>query len=982
MGEARTTTAGFDLNAIVPRRSAIAAIEAWSKLVSRGNRFFLLEGPPGSGKTIISLGLAPRSSHETVNSAPQIDAAHFCQANRGGSINPNAFVEAISGQLCRIKAFADALVSGERRQGIQIQVHQNVGNAETVTGVYIDKVVLQDVSAEDGFLYALANPLRTAAIAEPNRPWFILVDALDEATAYGGNTNIVDLLAQVDDLPETVRFLVTSRPDDNIRRYLSGSGLSSYRLDLDYPDKKREAELRALISILLSQKPSLGERLAPSLNISDLVEKVIEKAAGNFLYVVSVIGMLETTDSPINSDVLASLPEGLSGFYQTSFGRMFNDTEPWQHLYMPILGAMSVAREPLTEQQLVRITTRQTSEVRRALVRLRRFLSADDDVVADRRRWGVFHRSLADFLLDGNSAGAFWCPALEQHTRIVAATKVGYSRWTEVDWPRIDDYLLRYLFHHLAQTSEDLESIEECLSGTFMNETAQRFGAPWILENLRIAMAEARRNDDLQRLLRFGWIYVSSRDQLAQKVAPPIMPAYVKLGMTDRALEYGRELDSAGRFTQSEVLEGLSNVALTLIDVGEIDRALEVVALVQNSADRDTLQTRCALRMVRQDPSRALEILGARSLPGEDRVQFCAALAQYDQYVDAAITLADEADEALQAIALELFERDTLRAESIIGRLGTWTEDVGGVRFTREPTSVFKKRAIQIANKNPLAALALTTRIRHERELYSALIVIAGPLAAAALDRELRQCIARLTEDPSLSMLVCLAGANSLLYGASLHKLPEIGIALQQLEKFGGFFETRVDVAIDAASNLDLPAMAAHPHAGPISHTVVRRIVSTLDERDDFERKWQAARFLGRWIALCNVTEGLSFVDQIEKIWRSYSPGNDAAAGVVEAVSMSGIDALLPILDRLRNSQRNPDICYRAALKVLADRNIEEAFRLIDSVSMRYNLTRSSLLGILAVRLPANRPAELRKIIDRMPNYVDTAEFSDTYRAV
>jgi hypothetical protein len=53
-----------------------------------------------------------------------------------------------------------------------------------------------------------------------------------------------------------------------------------------------------------------------------------------------------------------------------------------------------------------------------AMSLMRQFVDVDDAAPASQRRYGIYHRSFADFLLDRDRAETCWCVASEQHERI------------------------------------------------------------------------------------------------------------------------------------------------------------------------------------------------------------------------------------------------------------------------------------------------------------------------------------------------------------------------------------------------------------------------------------------------------------------------------------------------------------------------------------------------------------------------------------
>ena len=175
-------------------------------LTESDQRYFIITGEPGIGKSAIAAQLA-----RTYNPA----ASHFCIGRQTETIDPRTFAHCISQQLQqRLDGFGKCIAEDINiRVDGQANVQENNGQA---FGVFIGS--LNASSAQVVFTHSVINPLKKLYNQGFEKQLVILVDSLDEARQHTGQENIVDLLANLVGLPPKVRFVLTSREDNTSLR--------------------------------------------------------------------------------------------------------------------------------------------------------------------------------------------------------------------------------------------------------------------------------------------------------------------------------------------------------------------------------------------------------------------------------------------------------------------------------------------------------------------------------------------------------------------------------------------------------------------------------------------------------------------------------------------------------------------------------------------------------------------------------------------
>lgn len=426
-----------DIDKFIGRQWLVSNLMTWLK--QSRNRLFILTGAPGTGKSTVSAWLAGEGTTSVDNAAKtqletlrsKVGAVHFCIAATG-TTDPRNMAKSIAEQLTRnVKGFSDALIKTLPEQ-IQIVVKQTVGTAtdSSVTGVHIESLNMGALGDEASFNRLVREPLKQLYNDGYSEPLLLIIDSLDEATTYTGDFNVVQLLTKVDDLPEPVRFLVTTRPDPRILKNFQG--IQPFDLVENEPFEVNDIRLYVYERLAQLEEPQR----------SDVADRISQSAAGIFLYASLVLDDLEPLLSEnINLEDI-DLPKGLAGLYQKFLNRELGKNEDrWYDIFKPLLGTIAVAQgDGLTRKQLEGIVRR--DELERELRICAQYLTGMPN-----GPFRVFHKSFADFLLEDEDNTDYHIAPATMHRRIATY----YQRQYRDRWDKIDDYGIRYLLLHLLE---------------------------------------------------------------------------------------------------------------------------------------------------------------------------------------------------------------------------------------------------------------------------------------------------------------------------------------------------------------------------------------------------------------------------------------------------------------------------------------------------------------------------------------------------
>ncbi len=456
----------------VGRRWVLERVNDW--LRNGQERFFLLTGGPGVGKSALAAWLAapapaPAAPADGDGDGDDPDpelleslrfvrsawaATHFCALRgRAGSVDPRRFTQLLAGQLAdRYAEFAVASVSKVApKYDIRLDVRENWGN---VVGIQANTLFITGSNVVDVYAQAVIEPLRVLLEQRPDIRVPILVDGLDEALLPVPPT-IVGLLAGQTDLPGNVRLLLTSRNERRVIDQLTERFDDVRRLDLSAREEARnnDADVAAYARRRIAQPP-ISAQLAAVDSPPMLVDALVEQSAGNFLYVRTLLDEVAAGKRQLAD--LSGIPAGLYGLYGSYLDRImpamesYGHAEVWLSHYQPLLGRLSVAQAAVSPETLARWLVWDPSEVIARLDELQQLVSFDPQGEGGYR---LYHESMADFLAaerdDDDRPNRYYVSPAQQHAAIVA----GYlgradGEWSG-DWTRCDRYGLRHLPRHL-----------------------------------------------------------------------------------------------------------------------------------------------------------------------------------------------------------------------------------------------------------------------------------------------------------------------------------------------------------------------------------------------------------------------------------------------------------------------------------------------------------------------------------------------------
>lgn len=519
-----------DHDAFFQRRSWLEE-KVETALADPGCRFVLVLGEPGAGKTGLLAGLARRhpeaaryfirrNSRTPLNSGDAqsmlLSVGHQLALTQPELFETDRLEVVVRQQAARVRPGGsvvgirvDDLKLSPFRQ-TTLSVDQEVGELEgTLVGLTIGTLSVDERVLAPSVLQhlALIEPARLLATDRPEAQLVVLIDALDELRFQDTGEGVLGWLAACLELPPNVRIVLTSRYDDRLLAAFRHRQREWLReIEIEAEPKQVERDLLGYAAAA-TREALIGDALrGVGVDVERFVAGAVDRADGNFLYLATLCRSVESAAAAGRLEELAAiadldaLPSDLADLY-AFFLVLIRDrvatrrlpvldgwVPAWEALYQPVLGLLTVAKEPLTAQVIAAAALPDTPSrwAREALDTLRPFLELTE------RGYQLYHATLAEYLSSARTRDShpdLYLEPAEWH-RMLGAAALRLARPGRVNE---EGYLVRYGARHVidaihAAPMMDLGAeLVPLLTNLPLLEERLRLGPDAILEDLHEA---------------------------------------------------------------------------------------------------------------------------------------------------------------------------------------------------------------------------------------------------------------------------------------------------------------------------------------------------------------------------------------------------------------------------------------------------------------------------------------------------------------
>lgn len=377
-------------------------ISAGPSIVEEGSGHFLwISGLAGTGKTTIAYSLTEKCSKDNI-----LGANFFCSRSDAECSDPNLIFITIARQLCQFYS------------------------------PYKEKVA---VALETNPDIATAGPLRQfqTLILEPLKELkgvfpvcVIVIDALDECRDGSITSIILGILARHIRELAPFLFVVTSRPEPHIAAVFERAHKESLK-DVTKPLILHNVHLESVLDDIRVYLADSFDKISQAFFVdagwpsSQDLDKLAELSQGLFIFATTALRFIEDRffGNPQNQlrTLLSSSGSIMYELYCTvldaAFGTVSNLSTPVANRRTSlhrILGAITLAEEPLSTLGLAGLLSLTENDIRNALLGLRSVLhvpEGSDEVIR------FIHPTFPEFLLDSSAKKpAVFCIVSDEHS--------------------------------------------------------------------------------------------------------------------------------------------------------------------------------------------------------------------------------------------------------------------------------------------------------------------------------------------------------------------------------------------------------------------------------------------------------------------------------------------------------------------------------------------------------------------------------------
>ena len=241
----------------------------------------------------------------------------------------------------------------------------------------------------------LVGPL-AGDFPSPEKPWLVVIDALDEATQPDGSNDLAELVGQEwRKLPTWLRLAVTSQPDVEVQTWMSDVQVILMAGD--------DAEQRADVRSYLERELVEQDRKTTAL----VLDQMVERSEGAFQYMVLLLE--EIRQGRCNPEDVIELPRGMQAAYLQTFKRRFVQAGVFEGQIQPVLALMLASPDPTPLAILAGALSVSVTDIRRRLGQLGSMVSIQSEQGARDPAWDTVRFSQASL--------RSWLTTIDERTR-------------------------------------------------------------------------------------------------------------------------------------------------------------------------------------------------------------------------------------------------------------------------------------------------------------------------------------------------------------------------------------------------------------------------------------------------------------------------------------------------------------------------------------------------------------------------------------
>lgn len=246
----------------------------------------------------------------------KVMAYFFCEHNKKAYHSSTEIIKSLAYQLaCKIPDYRWAL------DNILIQYQEKIG-------------LLSD---EELFETLLLEPSGTLMIDGNREAICIVVDGLDECGSADINPMAAFLAKYAERLPAWIKFIVSSRRLDVVKKYLSNAS----QIEIIGDDKRNIEDIRDYLRTAFKDEE----------NVEELIGEICSKSQGIFLYAELIVKAYKKKKRFQPDEI----PDGIQAVFYEWFSWIYTDVQKYKEFYREVIGLIILSDNPLPIYEISKI---------------------------------------------------------------------------------------------------------------------------------------------------------------------------------------------------------------------------------------------------------------------------------------------------------------------------------------------------------------------------------------------------------------------------------------------------------------------------------------------------------------------------------------------------------------------------------------------------------------------------------------------------
>jgi WD40 repeat protein len=295
---------------------------------------------------------------------------------------------------------------------------------------------------------------------EAQQAQFWVIDAIDECSNHSGLFSMISKVNK--NFP--LRVFISSRPSGPIDRLFSQEKIQVSRIETSIEDSRDDIRLilNAKTQYLIDDDEFRG----------DIVEQILNRSNGSFLWVALVLKELETTHGENQiQDLINGVPNGMDDLYKKILNKIASDRKN-KNIAKAILRWVVCAIRPLTTDELTEALRLDIQETFRTFEKIVGSLCGHLVYVDAKKRVQVIHQTVRAFLTREELESEFKVDKSKEHFRVsevcleylaskdlqTSRFRRGSSNTCPTKRSAFANYAVNYFSEHINRTKSSTDS--------------------------------------------------------------------------------------------------------------------------------------------------------------------------------------------------------------------------------------------------------------------------------------------------------------------------------------------------------------------------------------------------------------------------------------------------------------------------------------------------------------------------------------------